>query len=138
MNRADVGMIQSRSSLSFTAESFECLRVAGQVFWKELQRDEAVESRVLGFIDHAHPAATEFFQDAVVRDGLANHREGRRNLRFHSQLSQRKGRYQARAVASEARPDHCSKFVVVPCSERFKTKTNGSTLPDCKWLSDIA
>ena len=28
---------------------------------------------VLSLIDHAHPAATEFLDNAVVRDGLVNH-----------------------------------------------------------------
>ena len=40
---------------------------------KEFQGDEAVELGVLGLVDHSHAAATEFFEDAVVRDGLANH-----------------------------------------------------------------
>src|SRR5438445_13771708 len=29
---------------------------------------------VLGFVNHAHPPAAELFNDAVVRDGLADHR----------------------------------------------------------------
>ena len=28
---------------------------------------------VLSLIDHAHPAATEFLDNAVMRDGLVNH-----------------------------------------------------------------
>ena len=28
---------------------------------------------VLGFVNHTHPAPAEFLEDAVVRDGLANH-----------------------------------------------------------------
>ena len=28
---------------------------------------------VLSLVDHAHPAATEFLDDAVMRDGLADH-----------------------------------------------------------------
>jgi hypothetical protein len=35
-----------------------------------LQSDPA---RCLRLVDHAHAATTELFQDAVVRDGLANH-----------------------------------------------------------------
>lgn len=30
---------------------------------------------ILGLIDHAHAASAEFLQDAVVRDGLADHSE---------------------------------------------------------------
>ena len=35
-----------------------------------------MELSVLGFVDDAHAPATELFEDAVVRDGLANHGEG--------------------------------------------------------------
>ena len=31
--------------------------------------DDTGEARVLSFIDHAHPVAAQFFNDAVVRDG---------------------------------------------------------------------
>jgi hypothetical protein len=34
--------------------------------------NKTVEPRVLSFIDNTHPATTELFDDAVVRDGLAN------------------------------------------------------------------
>ena len=43
---------------------------------KKLQRDEALQPRVLGLIDHAHSAAAELLEDAVVRDRLAD--QGRR------------------------------------------------------------
>src|SRR5215469_3433199 len=33
--------------------------------------------------------------------------------------------------------EHCSKFVVVACSERFKRGINGSSRPDCKCLKNI-
>jgi hypothetical protein len=33
-----------------------------------------VQPGVLSLIDHTHPAATEFFYDAVMRNGLFNHR----------------------------------------------------------------
>ena len=32
-----------------------------------------MQPRVLGFVDHTHPAAAQLLDDAVVRDGLANH-----------------------------------------------------------------
>ena len=40
VNRADVGMVESGSGTSFTAETFQCLRVSGNVVRQELQRDE--------------------------------------------------------------------------------------------------
>src|SRR2546427_7003511 len=73
MDRADVGMVQGGSSASLTSEPFQSLRVLGYVLWQEFQRDEAPKLGVLGFIDHAHPPATQLLDDAVVRDGLADH-----------------------------------------------------------------
>jgi hypothetical protein len=35
----------------------------------------AAKLQVFCFIDHTNAAATELLQDAVVRDGLANHGE---------------------------------------------------------------
>jgi len=47
------------------------LRIAGDIFRKEFQRDETAELGVFGLVDHAHPAAPEFFKDAVVGDRAA-------------------------------------------------------------------
>ena len=33
----------------------------------------AVQLEVFGFVHHTHPAATELREDAIVRDGLADH-----------------------------------------------------------------
>jgi hypothetical protein len=40
---------------------------------QELERDEASEIGVLGFVDNAHPAAAQLLDEAVVRDGLTDH-----------------------------------------------------------------
>jgi hypothetical protein len=45
----------------------------GDVFGEELEGYEAAEFRILSFINYAHAAATQPFDDAVMRDGLANH-----------------------------------------------------------------
>jgi hypothetical protein len=45
------------------------------VFREKLKRYEAVKACVLTFVHHTHPAPTEFLDDAVVRDGLADNRE---------------------------------------------------------------
>src|SRR5262245_47977127 len=42
--------------------------IVGQKF----ERDETVQPRVLSLINDTHPAATEFLDDAVMRDGLAD------------------------------------------------------------------
>src|ERR1700731_1812086 len=69
----DVGMIQSRRGTSFPAEAFERLRVSGNIFRQELQGDEATKLGVLGLVNHPHPPAAQLLDDAVVRDGLADH-----------------------------------------------------------------
>jgi len=45
--------------------------------WQTVQEGtsarQTAQIHVLGFIDHTHPAAAEFLQDVVMRDGLADH-----------------------------------------------------------------
>ncbi len=72
VNRADVGVIECGTGFGFALETLEGLRVVGQFVGKKFQSDGAIETSVLGFIDYAHAAATEFFEDAVVRDGAAD------------------------------------------------------------------
>ena len=69
---ADVGMVERGGGAGLALEALERARVAGQVCREEFQRDEAAEFRVLGFVDDTHPATAEPFDDAVVRDGLAD------------------------------------------------------------------
>ena len=37
------------------------------------ERQIGAEFSVLGLVDHTHPAAAQLLDDAVVRDGLADH-----------------------------------------------------------------
>ena len=73
VNRADVGMVQGGSGLRLALETGEGLRIFGNFVGQELERDKAMQLDVLGFVDHAHAAAAEFLDDAVVRNGLADH-----------------------------------------------------------------
>jgi len=73
VNRADVGMIESGGGTSFTSETFQCLRVSGNVIRQELERNETTELGVLGFVNDAHTADAELFDYAVARDSLADH-----------------------------------------------------------------
>jgi len=66
MNRADIGMIQCRSSLSFSLEASQRLGVFGYFFGQKLQPDKSVEGYVLSFVDHAHAATADLLDDAVV------------------------------------------------------------------------
>jgi hypothetical protein len=82
MNRANVGMVQSRSGLCFTAKAAQDLSIFGHFVGQKLQRNKAIEFGVLGFEYYAHPAGTQLLDDAIVRDGLADH--GRRLSPEHS------------------------------------------------------
>jgi hypothetical protein len=72
VDRTDVRMIQRRCSLCFPVEPFQRLRIQGNVIWEELERHEAVQASVLCLIHNAHATATEFLDDAIVRDGSAD------------------------------------------------------------------
>ena len=70
---ADVRVVQSGSSTSLAAEAFQRLGVICKVFGQEFQSDESPKFGVLGFVDDTHPAAAQLLNDAVVRDGFADH-----------------------------------------------------------------
>ena len=72
MNGADVGMIQRGRGASLALEPAQRLPVASQFVRQELERDEATEPGVLRFVNHAHSAAAELLDDAVVGEGLAD------------------------------------------------------------------
>ena len=72
MNGADVGMIQGGRGPSLALESAQRLPVASQIVRQELEGDEAMEPGVLRLVDHAHAAAAELLDDAVVGEGLAD------------------------------------------------------------------
>ena len=70
---ADIGMIQRGCGLGLALKTRQGLRVSRDFIGQELQGDEAMQPRVLSLVNHTHPAAAEFFNDAVVRDGRADH-----------------------------------------------------------------
>ena len=73
INRADLRMIQRRSGLRFASEALQGLMVSGYIARQEFQSYEAVQSGVFGLINDTHAATAEFFDDAVMRDGLPDH-----------------------------------------------------------------
>src|SRR5450759_5371440 len=70
---ADVGMVQRRGGASFPPQALQRMPVVSQIVGKKLEGDETAETCVLGLVDHTHPAAAEFFEDAVVQDVLFDH-----------------------------------------------------------------
>ena len=73
VDRADIGMVESRGGLRLPLESGQRLGVFGYFIGQKLQRDESVEGYVLSFVDNTHAAPAEFLNDAVVRNGLVDH-----------------------------------------------------------------
>jgi len=74
---ADIGMVQSGRGPRLATEAVEDLRVFGDFIRQKFQRRKATEHGVLGLVDHAHPAAAQLLDNAVMRDGLPNHAIGR-------------------------------------------------------------
>ena len=70
---ADVRMIQCRSRLGFALKAAECRWVFGYVVGQELQGNKPSELHILCFVNYTHPTTAELLNDAVVRDGLADH-----------------------------------------------------------------
>ena len=73
VNGADVRMIQRRGGSPLAAKTLERVGIGGDFRGQELQRDEAAEFGVFGFIHNAHPATAKLLDDAIVRDDAANH-----------------------------------------------------------------
>ena len=75
VNSADIGMIKCGRRLSLALKAVQGLGIAGDFIRKELQSHEPVQPRVFRFVDDAHPATTELFDDAVMGNGSPDHRE---------------------------------------------------------------
>ena len=56
------------------AEPAQRLGIPRELFGDELERDEAVQPRIFGFVDDAHAAAAQLLDDAVVRERLTDQR----------------------------------------------------------------
>ena len=72
VDRADVGMVQGGGGAGFALEAIERLWIVREIVGEKFESDEAAEAGVFGFVDDAHSAAAEFFDDAVMGDGLAD------------------------------------------------------------------
>ena len=73
VDRADIGMVQSRRRLRLTLKTLENVFVRDKVSRQKLQSHRALELGVVRLIDDTHPALTEFVGDLVVRDGSTDH-----------------------------------------------------------------
>ena len=66
-------MTQSRGGSCLSPKALERLRVSGYIFREKLESDKATEFDVFGLVDDSHTAAAQLLDDAIVRDGLADH-----------------------------------------------------------------
>jgi hypothetical protein len=73
VDRADVGVIQCGRGLRLALKTTEGLGITGYLVGQELEGDEPVEPGVFGLVNHTHTAAAQLLDDAVMRDGLADH-----------------------------------------------------------------
>ena len=73
VNGADVRVVQRGSGARFPAKTLQRLRILGHIIGQKFQGDKSAKHRVFRLIDDAHAAAAEFFDNAIVRDGLADH-----------------------------------------------------------------
>jgi len=71
-NHADIGVAQRRSRSRLALKTSERVRVASDFIGQKLERDKAMETDVLRFVNHTHSATAQLFDDAIVRDGLAD------------------------------------------------------------------
>ena len=69
---ADVRMVQGGGGAGLALEALERLLIAGELRRQELEGHEAAQARVLGLVDHAHAAAAQLVDDAIVRDRPAD------------------------------------------------------------------
>src|SRR6202022_1305389 len=81
--------VESWCGLRFPLETCEGLRVSSDLIGQELQCNKAVQPSVFGLVHHAHAAAAQLLNDAVMRDGLADHGGG--DVRRDRGASQRRG-----------------------------------------------
>ena len=73
VNGADVGMVQRRGSRASRRKRSRACGSWATSSGRNFSATKRSKRGVLGLVDHAHTAAAQLLDDAVVRDGLANH-----------------------------------------------------------------
>jgi hypothetical protein len=77
----DVGVRQSRGALRFAHEPLDVVGILRQVFAQDLECDEAVETLLMGLVDHAHATPAQLGDDTVMPDpfdhAATSHFEGK-------------------------------------------------------------
>ncbi len=73
VHRTDVWMVQSCGGAGFPQESFEGRLITQGISRKKLQRHIAVKDCVARGVHNAHASAAKLFQNAIMRNVLADH-----------------------------------------------------------------
>jgi hypothetical protein len=71
VNRADVGVIQSRGGAGFPLETLQGLAIGGKLVGEEFQSDGAAQARIFGLVDFAHAARADERDDLVGAEPLS-------------------------------------------------------------------
>ena len=71
MDLRDMRMIERGEHLRFTTEAGEAIGIVGDAWQQNLDRDLAIQLRVAGSVDFAHPARADPRVDLVRADALA-------------------------------------------------------------------
>ena len=64
-------MIQSGGGPGFATESVQGLGMAGEIVGEEFQSNKSLKPAILGLVNNPHATATQFLNNAVMRDGLS-------------------------------------------------------------------
>ena len=73
VNRADVRVVQSGGGARFALKPLQRARVGREIVGEHLQGHEPSEPGVLRPVNDTHAAGAKSVNDAVMRDGLADH-----------------------------------------------------------------
>src|SRR5438105_3935263 len=73
VNHADVGMIEAGGGPRFPAEPFQHRGVFCDQLGQEFESHHPAQLNVLGLVHNAHTPAAQLLDDAIVRNGLADH-----------------------------------------------------------------
>jgi len=75
VNGDDIGVVERRRRPGFLHEAALALRIGHCLSLQHLDGNQPVQAGVPAFVDHAHPALAELFDDLVVRDNPADQEE---------------------------------------------------------------
>jgi hypothetical protein len=57
VDRADIGMVQGRSSTGLQQKTIQSILIAGKLWRKKLQSDAATQIEIFSFVNNSHSAA---------------------------------------------------------------------------------